>query len=296
MPPEFTVITPSYNQGRFIERTIQSVLSQGVPRMEYFVADGGSTDETVEILKKYGNSLRWVSEKDKGQAHAVNNGIKTTTGEIIGWLNSDDIYYAGALAAVKEFFDTHPYVDVVYGNANHIDENDGVIEPYYTENWNYERLKDICFICQPSVFFRRKLLEKAGLLDDKLQYCMDYEYWLRLGKQVDFVRIDRILAGSRMYNDNKTLGSRVAVHKEINDMFREKFGSVPDKWIFAFAHVYAEQKGYNRNLPIENVNFILFMALITLSSFIRWRQKVSMTAVKSVFGWFKGLAKAKLMF
>lgn len=296
MPPVFSVITPSYNQGRFIERTIQSVLSQDVPGVEHFVADGGSTDETVEILKKYGNSLRWVSEKDNGQTHAVNKGIKATTGEIIGWLNSDDIYYTGALAAVKDFFDSHPYVDVVYGNANHIDENDGVIEPYYTEDWDYERLKDICFICQPSVFFRRRIVEKAGLLDDKLQYCMDYEYWLRLGKQTDFVRLDRTLAGSRMYEDNKTLGARVAVHKEINDMFKERLGKIPDKWIFAFAHVSAEQKGYDRNLPIGNVKFVSLMALMTLSSFIRWRQNISMSAVKSVVGWFAGLAKARLMF
>ena len=296
MPPVISVITPSYNQGRFIERTIQSVLSQDVPGVEYFIVDGGSLDETVQILKKYDGRLRWVSEKDSVQPEARSNTLAATSGEIIGWLNSDDIYYPGALSAVLSFFDKHPHVDVVYGNANHIDENDGVIEPYYTEDWDYERLKDICFICQPSVFFRRRIVEKAGLLDDKLQYCMDYEYWLRLGRLRDFVRLDRTLAGSRMYDDNKTLGARVAVHKEINDMFKERFGHVPDKWIFAFAHVTAGQKGYDRSLPIENAKFILLMAKVTVSSFIRWRQNISMSAVKSVAGWFAGLAKARLMF
>lgn len=235
MATDISVITPSYNQGRFIERTIQSVLNQDVSGVEYFVADGDSTDETVQILKKHNDRLRWVSGKDNGQADAVNKGIKATSGEIIGWLNSDDIYYPGALAAVKDFFDSHPHVDVIYGDANHIDEDDNVIEPYYTEDWDYERLKDICYICQPSVFFRRRIIEKAGLLDDKLQYCMDYEYWLRLGKQADFVRLDRTLSGSRMYEKNKTLKAKVSVHKEINDMFKERFGSIPDKWIFAFA-------------------------------------------------------------
>lgn len=291
MATDISVITPSYNQGRFIERTIQSVLNQDVSGVDYFVADGDSTDETVQILKKHDDRLRWVSGKDNGQADAVNKGIKATSGEIIGWLNSDDIYYPGALAAVKDFFDSHPHVDVIYGDANHIDEDDNVIEPYYTEDWDYERLKDICYICQPSVFFRRRIIEKAGLLDDKLQYCMDYEYWLRLGKQADFVRLDRTLSGSRMYEKNKTVKAKVSVHKEINDMFKERFGSIPDKWIFAFAHASAEQKGYNRSLPIENVKFVLLMALMTLSSFIRWRQNISMSAVKSVVVWFAGLAK-----
>lgn len=294
MPPVFSIITPSFNQGRFIERTIQSVLSQGVP-VEYCVVDGGSSDETLDILKKYGDHLRWISEKDDGQASALNKGIRATSSEIIGWLNSDDIYYPGALTAVKEFFDSHPDIDIVYGNANHIDEKDKVIEPYYTEEWDYQRLKDICFICQPAVFFRRRVIEQIGPFDDKLQYCMDYEYWLRLGKLTDFVRLDRTLAGSRMYDDNKTLGARVAVHLEINEMFKERFGMIPDKWIFAFAYVSVEQRGYNRSLPAENIKFILSLILLTLASFVRWRQIVSLSTVKKAARWLKVLVESKLV-
>lgn len=291
MAPLISVITPSFNQGRFIERTIQSVLEQGIAELEYFVVDGGSQDETVEILKKYEPRIRWVSEKDNGQSDAVNKGLRATTGEIIGWLNSDDIYYSGALLEVVNFFKTNPEVDVIYGNANHIDKDDRVIEPYYTEDWDYERLKDICFICQPSVFFRRRIIEKAGLLDDSLNYCMDYEYWLRLGKSADFKRINSTLAGSRMYESNKTLSARIAVHQEINDMLKDKFGCVPNKWIFAFAHVAVEQKGYGRTAPKENVKFVLWLTVKSLSSFLRWRKWPSVSAISMAAGWLVGAAR-----
>jgi len=290
-----SVITPSYNQGRFIERTIRSVSDQDEPALEHFVVDGGSSDETLDILRAYETRVRWVSEKDNGQADAVNKGIKATTGDIIGWLNSDDIYYPGALAAVSRFFEDNPECHVVYGNADHIHTDDRVIEPYYTEDWDYERLKEICFICQPALFLRRNVTEWAGFLDDSLRYCMDYEYWLRLGESVPFARINNRLAGSRMYEENKTVGSRVAVHREMNDMLRNRLGVVPDKWIYNYAHAVVDKKGYERDTPVKEFRYILALIRVSTVSFIRWRRNLPLGGIITMSGWaaavFRNLAR-----
>ena len=285
MIPSISVITPSYNQGRFIDQTIESVLSQNIPALEYIVMDGGSSDETVKILKRYEGRLRWVSEKDNGQADAINKGIKATKGEIIGYLNSDDIYYPGALAAVLAFFKKHPEVDVVYGDADHIDLNGAVIEPYYTEDWDYDRLKEVCFLCQPSVFFKRRLIKKAGLFDSGLRYCMDYEYWLRLGAITPFARLNKKLAGSRMYGENKTLGSRVSVHREMNDMLKMNLGKVPDRWIYNYAHALVDRKGYKRRNPVEDLRYVLLLVGFSIASFARWRQRLSINAMITMSKW-----------
>jgi glycosyltransferase involved in cell wall biosynthesis len=280
-----SIITPSYNQGPFIERTIQSVLSQGIPDLEYIICDGGSTDDTLEILKRFQDHLNWISEKDKGQADAVNKGIQNTSGEIIGWINSDDIYYPGALANVLDFFENNPSIEVIFGDANHIDENDQPIEPYYTEDWNYERLKDVCYLCQPAVFFRRRVVEKKGLLDVDLRYCMDYEYWLRLGTDTVFYHLKKLLAGSRMYKHNKTLGSRVAVHLEILKMTQRKFGKPPLRWIYNYAHAKTEAKGYDRESLSGKKKFIPVLVANTVTTFFRFYHYLPWSAVETIWGW-----------
>jgi glycosyltransferase involved in cell wall biosynthesis len=233
-----SIITPSFNQGQFIGRTLKSVANQKGAAIEHVVFDGGSSDCTVDVLRDFSPTVKWVSEKDSGQGNAVNKGIRATDGDIIGWLNSDDIYYPDAIAHVVTFFEKNPEIDVVYGQADHIDVYDSPFEPYPTEPWNFERLHDVCFICQPALFFRRRVAEQYGLLDESLHYCMDYEYWLRLGKAgVRFAYIEEKLAGSRLYADNKTLGSKVKVHREINDMFRKTAGKVPKRWLKNYAHV-----------------------------------------------------------
>jgi glycosyltransferase involved in cell wall biosynthesis len=277
-----SIVTPSYNQGQFIERTLQSVASQTGAEIEHVVFDGGSTDNTVEVLKNFTPPVRWVSKKDKGQTDAVNQGIRATSGDIIGWLNSDDIYYPGTVARVVEYFVQHPEIDVVYGMADHIDLDDKVFESYPTEPWDFKRLHETCFICQPALFFRRRVVEQYGFLDESLNYCMDYEYWLRLGKTgVRFEYLEEKLAGSRLYADNKTLGSRVKVHREINDMFKKLFGWVPDKWLFNYAHaVIGDRLTYH---PSKKTR--LELGLRSLLAALRWNHGVSPTMRQTFMAW-----------
>lgn len=286
-----SIITPSYNQGQFIERTIQSVLSQDLS-LEYIVVDGGSSDNTVAILKKYDAQIRWLSEKDQGQTDAVNKGIKLTSGDIIGWLNSDDIYYPDALKTIYAYFNNHPEVDIIYGNANHIDSQDQILEAYYTEAWDIERLKEICFLCQPAVFFRRRVIDKFGLLNEKLQYCMDYEYWLRLAKGgARFAYLPQILAGSRLHADTKTLGSRKKVHKEINDMLKTVLGRVPDRWLSNYAHAVIEPS-QKENESAGRIKQII--AVQTMKAAFHWNKWISASLLKVCMKWLvSGLNEAK---
>ena len=290
MPLKFSVVTPSYNQGPFIERTIQSVLSQKGVDLEYIVCDGGSSDSTVEVLRQYDASLTWVSEADGGQADAVNKGIEATQGDIIAWINSDDIYYAEAFAKVSQIFETYPEVQVVYGNANHIDKCDRIIEPSPTENWSYQRLKDVCFISQPATFFRRDLVNQYGGLNASLNFCMDYELWLRYGKHTDFFYLPEVLAGSRLYQDTKTLGQRVAVHYEINEMLKEKFSLVPEKWVLSYTSILVEEKGktMGRNMALakNQVQRVHEFSYEAFKSYWRWRQlRISPGSLWMMFRW-----------
>jgi glycosyltransferase involved in cell wall biosynthesis len=238
----FSIVTPSYNQGRYIERTIQSVLTQGVD-LEYVITDGGSTDTTLDVLRRYSGRLRWISERDRGQTDAVNKGIAMTSGEVIGWLNSDDVYYPSALSRIREFLSAHPSIDVVYGDGDWIDAEDKVIGRYYTEPWAPERLKQRCFLCQPAVFFRRRVVERFGLLDPALHYTMDYEYWLRLATGgAQFAYLSKALAGARLHPDTKTSASALKLYAELHPMLRRYMRHTPDGWLLSHTHALLDHE------------------------------------------------------
>ncbi|CAB3804042.1 glycosyltransferase [Pararobbsia alpina] len=217
--PLVTIITPSYNQGRFLRRTIESVLTQSYPNIELIVMDGGSTDESVEILKSYGDRINWVSEKDRGQTHAINKGLGEARGSILAYLNSDDVLLPGAVAMVVSYFEAHKRVSLIYGKAHYIDENDKITGDYRTAFYSKDALAEECIICQPATFWRRTLQDKIGVFDERLHYVMDYDYWLRAAVSGEgIVHVDHYLASSRLYADTKTLSARGKIYRELFDV------------------------------------------------------------------------------
>lgn len=182
--PRISVVTPSYNQGRFLEETIRSVLLQGYPNLEYIIIDGGSTDGSVDIIRKYARWLKyWVSQPDKGQTGAINQGFKRTTGDIITWLNSDDFYCQQTLAAVANQFCQSKKTSFIYGDCSLITAEGRFIENIYSKRYKKGRKSGryfLNFIVQPSVFIRRLVIEQIGYLDENLRFAMDHDFWLRI--------------------------------------------------------------------------------------------------------------------
>lgn len=240
--PLVSIVTPSYNQGRYIEETVQSVLSQDYPNIEYIVVDGGSTDNTVEILKRYERRLVWLSEKDQGQADAVNKGFRMARGYILGWLNSDDTYLPGAIRKIVDYFHRHPDVGMVYGEGYNVDKRNHVIERYWTEPFDFQRLAETCFISQPTVFFRSGVFRAVGPLDVSLRYCMDYDYWIRVAKRFRVDHLNEYLANSRLHSDTKTLSGRMAMYEETLHTVKNHYGKVPTRWIYGYAKEYLGEK------------------------------------------------------
>ncbi|MBN1673869.1 MAG: glycosyltransferase [Kiritimatiellae bacterium] len=207
---KISVITPSFNQGTFIERTITSVLAQqGDFELEYIVVDGLSTDDSVQIIRKHESHLTWLSEKDDGQSDAINKGFRIATGDVLGWLNSDDTYVPGALDTVAAEYGRAPF-KWCFGNCHIIDEHDREIRACITRykvaqsrKYSFARLLRRDFVPQPATFFSRAAYAETGGLDTNLYYSMDYDYWLRLGRRYPPVYIPRFLANFRWHSSSK---------------------------------------------------------------------------------------------
>jgi len=233
----FSIITPSLNQSQYLEKTIKSIQRQTYKNFEHIVVDGGSTDGTIEILKKYSNKIKWISEKDKGQTNAINKGLKMAKGEIVAYLNSDDLYEKDTLETVVNFFSKNSKAMIVYGKAKFIDEKGRFLGYYETQEPTLKNLFKECVISQPTVFFRKKLLEEIGYFDESLNYVMDYDYWIRVAKKYRFYFIDKVLAATRLHKDTKTSKDKIKVFEEILKVLKKNYGKVSDEAVFNYVYL-----------------------------------------------------------
>jgi glycosyltransferase involved in cell wall biosynthesis len=238
--PRITVVTPSFNHGRFIERTIRSVVDQQYPNLDYIVMDGGSTDDTVEILHRYEDQLtHWESKPDGGQTDALIKGFALSTGEIQCWLCSDDLLEPGTLTEVARFFEENPAADVVYGDSYWIDDEDRPLRPKKEHGFNrFVWLYHYNFVPQPSTFWRRHLYERIGGLDRTYDLAMDADLWIRFAAETKVHHVRRPWSRMRQYAGQKNQRLREVSDREDRAIRSRYVGSVPT-WEFRARHAAA---------------------------------------------------------
>lgn len=223
--PLVSIVTPSYNQGRFVEATLRSVLDQDYPNIEYLVVDGASTDDSVEIICRYADRLAWwVSEKDSGQSEAVNKGFQRAHGEIIGWLNSDDVYLPGAVTAAVSAFRNNPDASVVYGDALSIDAGGNPFNIMRARPYTLVDLMAFNIICQPAAFIRRTALEQVKYLNPAYHLLMDNLLWMNLARHAPLVYVPQTWAGARYHDQAKNRTRGAAYGREANLLINELSG------------------------------------------------------------------------
>lgn len=209
---KISIVTPSYNQGDYIEETIQSILNQTYKNIEYIIQDGCSSDKTIEVLNKYKNedNIKVYIEKDKGQSEAINKGFRKSTGELIGWINSDDILERDCIEKIVKKYKQDKNVSILYGDIELIDSRGGHIGNVNLNDITYNKLLNVNpNITQQGSFYKTELVKKIGYLDENLHYTMDYDLWLRLLKENDkAVKVKGVIAKFRLHNESKTSGGK----------------------------------------------------------------------------------------
>jgi glycosyltransferase involved in cell wall biosynthesis len=249
--PKISVITPSFNQGDYIEETIRSVIMQNYPNLEYIIIDGGSNDNTVDIIKKYENSISyWVSEQDEGQSSAINKGFKRSSGDIIAWLNSDDIYLADTFIQMIRCINKFPDAGMIYGDYFQKNESTGTLIRINGGDFNFNRLIWDNYIPQPTVFMKSELLKTIGYLDESYHYTMDYDYWIRVSQEYPVAYCPQLLAQFRFHPESKSVKDKKKFDTDLINIFEKllknpKIGASEKKNIIN--HLFRDFVIFNRS-------------------------------------------------
>jgi glycosyltransferase involved in cell wall biosynthesis len=271
-----SIVTPSYNQGCYLADTIESILRQeGDFQIDYIIVDGASTDGSVEIITHYeklletgnwpvkcrGITFRWISEKDRGQTEALMKGLRMATGEVLAWLNSDDLYLPGTLQAVAAFFRTNPGTALLYGDADYCDTVGNFMGRYPTEKFEFAKLAYFNFICQPSTFFRKRAFEAVGGLDETLHYVMDYDLFVRIGKQFACRYVPQVFSKYRLHETSKTMLDEALFdnHEEALRSALKHFGWAPLNRVYGACNYFCLSR---LPAPLAKLRFLVIGATI----------------------------------
>ncbi len=224
--PTVSIVTPSFNQAKFLEEAILSVLEQDYPHIEYIIVDGGSTDGSVGIIERYSHRLAWwISEPDQGQTDAINKGFARATGDIFAWLNSDDTYLPGAVSEAVTFLTAHPEAGMVYADANLVDERGNLLGRFPARQTNLRSmLRGSVHIPQQTTFFRAELWRQVGPLDPTFYFAMDYDLWVRLAKIAPLVYYPRLWANFRLHGKGKSIITDDRCYPEMLRVYRREGG------------------------------------------------------------------------
>lgn len=277
--PVVSIVTPTFNMVRFLEEAIQSVLSQDYPHIEYIVMDGGSSDGTVEILKKYEGRLQWESGPDPGQSDAINRGFLRSRGSIFAYLCADDAYLPGAVGKAVSHMLANPGYAGIYGEGHLVAEDGTVLSRYPTRDFDAERLRAECFICQPAAFLWRDAFAEAGMLDPELHCGMDYDLWIRIGRRHKLLRVNDCLAVSRMHAGSKTFQRRRAVYKAGIQVVKRHYGYVPYPHVYGYCCSLLDKRdGFFEPVPPSLPKYLLSLGYGTWTNFPHvlrfWRESV----------------------
>jgi glycosyltransferase involved in cell wall biosynthesis len=313
--PRVTIVTPSYNQAQFLEETIRSVLLQGYPDLEYFVMDGGSTDGSVQIIQKYAPWLAgWVSEKDQGQADAINKGWQRSTGDLLGWLNSDDMLTAGSIAATARTFKENSSIGFVFGDLEVIDAQGELLRMETHQEFDLiETVRKTIPISQPGSFLRRTVFERTGLLDSSLHFMMDFDYWLRAGLVCRFGYLRQPVASFRQHDSAKSSSGTDLAAKDILTVYHKFYSrsDLPAEFMrirqqaWSRAHLFAARAWYGANcLPeawsemwaacwadpgvVFRRSFRRFLPYLLFVSLVGGRRSRIVQSTRHMFSYLKG--------
>lgn len=290
--PRISVVIPSYNQAIFLRQTLDSVIAQGYPNMEIYVADGGSTDDSVTILEEYSRTypelLRFDSRPDGGHHHGVNKGIANTSGDIIAWINSDDIYLPDAFWKVATFFHFNRMAMIVYGRNRYVARD---LKPVvdYPVDWSpllseqRRRMMHFCLVPQPSLFFKRTAVKLCGALDSKI---LDYELWMRWQKDLPFFFCDDYFSLSRLHDDAITANADNRLLLGICETVHQYYGAVPFSWAYKYAFTAEYGAAWARGespVPGTKVRVTAYWHWMTMN--LRWMPRLASRLLRSFLAW-----------